>query len=560
MSVLTQAEAKKLLKHVRALREKAVQYEIEKNRMPGDDLILKDCQRLMGFVRHAWHMVEPASQTLKEGWAIEAIARHLEGVCPGTKHMTTGENVRILRLLMNVIPGIMKSMMSKVFWVAWLWGPMNMPYLRFVSASYSSYLSERDALKLKQLIESDWYQRLWPHVKISPDQAAKTNFHTTQKGFMMTSSVGGVGTGARCDIFIIDDPNNVKESESQTIRGSTNQWFNEVVPTRINDPETSAIVVIQQRTHENDVSGVILETNQDGEWCHLSLPMRYEVPKDKDDKIARCGTAIGFVDPRTREGELVFPERFPEWWVAKTETTLGPYATAAQFQQRPTPRGGGIITREDWKIWKENEYPAMEFIIASLDGAYTEKEENDYSALTVWGVWRDGVTGQPQVMLMYAWQERLKIHELVTKVEKTCRMFGVHKLLIENKANGPSVKQELQRMFRNTLPAVLINISGGRGKSTATNQKGDKAARAYSVQHLFHEGLIWRPVRAWAELVAGQLASIPKGLHDDLADTATMALNYLRMLGFILVPREGTGEHFPYGKELLHSEEMPYDV
>lgn len=336
------------------------------------------------------------------------------------------------------------------------------------------------------------------------------------------------------------------------MRNSTNHWWKEVVPTRVNSVE-SAIVAIQQRTHGGDVSGTILDDNEDDEYTHLCLPMRF-------DPAERCETSIGFVDPRTEEGELIFPERFPEWWVAQREKKMGPYAVASQFQQKPVLRGGGIIQREAWRIWKEKEYPVMEFVLGSLDTAYTEKEENDYSALTIWGVWRDPLTGQPQVMLMYAWHDRKEIHELVQQVEVICRKMSVHKLLIENKAAGHSVKQELRRLFNNFIPAVLVNVGGTSKKSTPLNLTGDKAARAYAVQHLFHEGLIWRPDRPWAEAVANEMAEIPKGDNDDLADTGTMALNHLRLSGFMLLPREGSGLAQPTGKELLESAEPVYDV
>lgn len=558
-------ELERMLRDLEGLRDHALHAEIEASRIPGDEILLEQNKRLIGFAKNFWHVVEPKSVMFKEGWAIRAIFEHLEAVTYG--HMIDDADraavaQRIIQnLLMNVVPGILKSMGSKVFWPAWWWGPMEQPWMRFISASYSSQLSERDALKLLQLIRSDVYQRLYPHVKISPDQSAKTNFHTTARGFMMTTSVSGVGTGARSDVFIIDDPNSVQQAESDAIRRSTNLWFTEVVPTRINDPMKSSIVVIQQRTHGNDVSGVILAENQDKEYEHLCMPMEFE-------EANKCKTRIGWEDPRQKEGELVFPERFPQDWVFKKKKKMGPYAVAAQFQQRPSPRGGGIIALDDWEIWEEDEYPQMEFILDILDTNYNEEEQedNDYNGYVKLGVFRDRLTSQPNVMLMYSWRDReLKLHGLVEKIEKSTRMSGMqaHKLLIENKSKGSVVTSEIQRLFANTVPVSLVNRTGHRGRSTPLSMRGDKVALAYAVQHLFHERFIHRPKRSWATAVAIELAELPKGLHDDLADPMTIGLNWLRMSGFLLMPKEGTGEHFPTGREIMQEAEnegAPYDA
>ena len=198
-------------------------------------------------------------------------------------------------------------------------------------------------------------------------------------------------TGSRGDIVIIDDPHSVEGASSEAMRATTTEWFLEAVPTRLNNPDRSAIVVIMQRLNEGDVSGVILDKNLGYE--HLCLPMEFEADR-------RCETSIGFEDPREEEGELLFPERFPREVVERDKKVMGPYATAGQFQQRPSPRGGGIIQRSWWQLYDDEEaaaqglnsgnaYPDMDYIIASLDTAYTEKQENDASYLTVWGVWQD---------------------------------------------------------------------------------------------------------------------------------------------------------------------------
>ncbi len=199
-------------------------------------------------------------------------------------------------------------------------------------------------------------------------------------------------------------------------------------------------------------------------------------------------------------------------------------------------------------------FPPFEFILAAFDGAYTEKGENDPSALTVWGLWMQGMgedampgdLGNPKVMLMAAWQKRLTLHGgaepeirkgetkiefesrrreswgVVEHIADTCRKHRVDKLLIESKATGITVAQEMRRLFSREKWTVQLVDPG----------KLDKVARAYAIQHLFSDGMIWRPETEWAQMVEDQCASFPKGAHDDLVDTTSMALTHMRRMGF----------------------------
>ncbi len=363
----------------------------------------------------------------------------------------------------------------------------------------------------------------------------------------ITAAAGSI-TGARGDRVIIDDPHSVDGANSDAMRESTVQWFREAVPTRLNNPDRSAIVVVMQRLHEADVSGELLD-KQLG-YDHIMLPMEY-------DPRRAAPTLLGYEDPREEENELLFPERFPFEVVERDKKIMGPYATAGQFQQEPTPRGGGVIKPDWWETWPEGEYPMMDYIVASLDTAYTTKQENDYSALTVWGIFSGdrssmraenfvNARGQrknneeeaerfnqgvkirdmldvdpesvPRVMMMYAFQERLELPELVQKVISVCKRMKVDTLLIENKAAGISVGQELRRLMNTEDFGVQLINPGAI----------DKLARLYSVQHLFSEGVIYAPDRHWADMVIRQCETFPKGAHDDLVDTVSMALRYMR--------------------------------
>lgn len=411
-------------------------------------------------------------------------------------------------------------------------------------ASYAQQLALRDSVKTRRLIESPWFKQRWgSRFKLTGDQNTKIRFENDQGGYRLATSVDGSLTGEGGAIIVIDDPHNATEMESEAVRDSTLMWWDEAMSTRLNDPKTGAYVIIMQRLHELDLTGHILSKNH-GEWCHLMLPMRY-------DSSRHCVTSIGWQDPRTRDGELLTPERFGEAEVRDLERRLGPFATAGQLQQTPEVRGGGILKREWWQLWESSDgkFPQLEYIIGSLDTAYTEKQENDPSAFTVWGVFRDAY-GNGKIVLMHAWQKRLELHGpeierlpgegdaaylrraqehwgLVEWVGHTCRRFKIDRLLIEAKASGITVAQEIRRLYAND----------GWGVQLVDPKAQDKVARAYAVQHLLADGMVYRPDREWAQMVEDQAAAFPKAAHDDLVDTMTMALKHLRDIG-LAVRRE----------------------
>ena len=338
--------------------------------------------------------------------------------------------------------------------------------------------------------------------------------------------------------IIIDDPNSASEAFSEATIEATKEWWDGTMSTRLNDMKTGAYIIIQQRLAEDDLTGHILSKDV-GEWTHLCLPMRYEPER-------AFVTTIGWKDPREEPNELLWPDRFGDDEVRLLEKQLGPFAAAGQLQQRPEPAGGGVIKREWWQLWETDAFPPMDFIIASLDTAYTVKTMNDMSALTVWGIFTSGTTSvpiraigpdgrptytdrtydesAPKVMMMHAWQGRYELHELVEKVAQTCKLLKVDKLLIENKAAGISVSQEIRRIYGTENFAVQLSDPKSQ----------DKLSRLYSVQHIFADGMVYAPDRVWSEMVITQVGQFPRGKHDDLVDTVSMSLRHLRDLGLLI--------------------------
>jgi hypothetical protein len=251
----------------------------------------------------------------------------------------------------------MKSLLVSVFWPAWEW--IRWPERRWLFSSYAASLSIRDSLKCRRLIESPWYQRLWgERFALTGDQNTKGRFDNDRSGYRLATSVGGAATGEGGDRLVCDDPHNVQEAESDSIRKGTIDWFDVVMSTRVNDPKTAAKVVVMQRCHQQDLSGHLLEQ---GGFEHLCLPAEYEGPK--------CITSIGWSEPREQVGELLWPEQFGPAEIADWKLRMGSYAAAGQLQQRPSPAGGGIIKRHWFRLWQRQGANLPPVIVKLPDGS-----------------------------------------------------------------------------------------------------------------------------------------------------------------------------------------------
>lgn len=481
-------------------------------------------ESLAAFIKQGWKYIDP--QPYKHGWHIDALCEHLEAVTRGD----------IKRLLINVPPRSSKSSICSVGWPAWTWiqerkNVLCGPEVQFMSVSYAASLSERDSTKMRRLIDSEWYQAHWgDRFSFASDQNAKRKFENTSGGYRLATSLTGTQTGDGGIIVLVDDPMSAGHANSEVERKNVSTWWKETLPSRLNDPEEGAIVVIMQRLHQEDISGHILEHDLEGDWTHLCLPMRYDTARP-------CYTKIGWEDPRTEEGELLCPNRYTENSVRKLERDLGSYAAAAQLQQLPAPKGGGIIKREQWQLyppadWDIDEdktlvFPKFEYILASCDTAYTEKQENDFSACTVWGIWRDK-GNLPRLMLIEAWNEKLEFNALVKKIIDTATRRRIDCLLIEAKASGIPVYQEINRLCANEEFSIY-----------AINPVGDKVTRVHLCQPLFENGVIFAPDRRYADTVITQFELFPKGKNDDLVDSTTQAINYMRKVGLAVLSEEG---------------------
>lgn len=446
------------------------------------------CRRsLAEFAKRAWRVLEPAAE-LKWGWALDAICEHLEAVTDG----------RITRLLMNVPPGSMKSLLTGVIWPAWEWGPRGMPEMRFVGTAHEETLAIRDSRRCRDLIKSEWYQGLWP-LKLAADLDGKREFGNVNKGVRQARAFTSM-TGVRGDRIILDDPISADNANSAAKLEAARIAFTETLPTRINN-DKSAIIVIMQRLNEKDVSGVILEMGLP--YVHLCIPMRFEPSR-------RCTTAIGWSDPRTEEGELMFPERFGEDQVRELETTLGSYGAAGQLQQRPAPRGGGILNTSWFRYWTGK--PAFEFRFITADTAQKTAEQNDYSVFQCWG---RSTTGQ--AVLIDQIRGKWEAPDLLVQGrafwlkhlgQPGAALRGIY---VEDKVSGTGLIQTLRR---EGIPVMPVQ----RNK--------DKISRAYDAAPFIESGNVQLPQDApWLSDLLTECEAFPAGAHDDQLDPMFDAIN-----------------------------------
>ena len=453
---------------------------------------------LSEFVRQMWKYIEPAND-YTHGWHIDAMCEHMEGVFHG----------QIKRLCINIPPRHMKSLLMSVSFPAWCW--INKPQLRFLYASYASTLSIRDNVKCRRLVDSPLYQQRWgDRFKITSDQNTKIRFDNDKGGFRIATSVDGVATGEGGDIIVIDDANNVKDVESDVTRGNTNTWFDEVIQSRFNDPKTGALVSIQQRTHALDLSGHI-QKKYGNEYCYLILPAEYEVQSKRKNSLR---TFNGWTDPRKKDGELLWPERFGKKEIENLKLGLGSYGAAGQLQQRPAPREGGLIPMTHFRRYKEP--PAREAIkklTLSIDTANKEQEIHDYQCVETWA---ETITGY---YLLNVWRKKCHFPELLRLVKSQIMMWTPNEVLIEDKQSGTSLIQCL-RDPRDGVKCPIIAINPGNFSKEIRMENESAAIEA---------GLVWLPDSApWLVDFEDECSQFPNAENDEQVDCMSQYLKRQR--------------------------------
>jgi predicted phage terminase large subunit-like protein len=472
-------------------------------------LAIAASRSLKHFVYKTWSIIEPDVE-LKWNW-------HLDELCKELEAITHGDKPDDDHLIVNVPPGTMKSLLISVFWCAWEWS--KNPRLRYLCASYGGHLSIRDNVRLRQIIESPWYRKHFPDVRLKDDQNAKERFNTTAGGWRIATSVGGVGTGEHPDRIVIDDPLTAQQARSVVERMSVNDWLDRTMSSR-GVARGVRMVLVMQRLHEEDPCQHLMEK---GGWRKIVFPMRYEpfrAPTDADP---------GFIpdprDHRTVAGELLWPDLFTEPKVRKLEIALGPYGTAGQLQQRPSPEGGGLFKREWFKFAAAA--PKLARRVRGWDTASTEEG----------GDWTVGVkisepagprdkdtglrTGLGTFFIEHVQREQLSPAGVDALIKQTAEADGKMCSVREEKEQGSS--------GRTVVDARAKMLKGFDYKFVQVS--GDKVTRSKPFRAQVEAGNVYivrtgdESRDAWIETYISELTNFPTGKKDDQVDGSSCSFN-----------------------------------
>jgi hypothetical protein len=316
----------------------AIQAELDKRRSIEEtradlarrhDEIRQNCEHFSGFIRESWRILEPTAVYLPS-WHHDAIGEHLEAVNRG----------EIQRLQINQPPGTMKSMTVSVMLTAWEWGPANCPGLRYLTTSYREDWARRDSRRSRDLIQSEWFQTLWPNITLTREN--ETDFENTFLGGRKAVPFKSL-TAGRGNRVVIDDPHSTEQAESDADREVAARVFRESVTSRLNDPVRDTIIVMMHRLHPDDVCGVIEQIG--APYVKLILPMEYV--------RSLSVRTPWFTDPRSEEGELLCPNRIPLETNEGQKIELGEHAYATQFQQLPQAREGAYYFKPEHFLIKQ---------------------------------------------------------------------------------------------------------------------------------------------------------------------------------------------------------------
>lgn len=418
-------------------------------------------------------------------WPPFELAPHHRVIVDKLEAVERGE---IRRLMISMPPRHGKSLITTQIFPAWYLG--RHPDRFVISASYGQDLADDFGRKVRNLISGPMHRTLFPACQVADDASSMRRFNTTAGGSYYAVGRGGPITGRGAHLLLLDDPlKDRDEAYSETIRRGLHEWYAHVAYTRLQPG--AAVVLIETRWHEDDLAGWLLREHADENWVVVSLPAIAEV----DESFRRAG-------------EPLWPERFPLPDLQRIRRSIGSAAWASLYQQRPSAAEGTIFKR-DWVRTYREPPPSFERIVQSWDTAFKTGAENDYSVVTTWG---SAETGH---YLLSLWRARVEFPELKRQLSSQAEQWKPHAILVEDKASGQSLIQELKLATR--FPILPVKVDS------------DKRARAEAVTPMFEAGRIFVPESApWLQDYLDELAVFPAGVHDDAVDSTTQALNYLR--------------------------------
>lgn len=452
----------------------------------------------LSFVRSQW-------PDFISGAHHRRIAKLFEDVAAGKKK----------RIIINLAPRHTKSEFASYLFPAWFLG--KNPKKKVMQVSNTGELAEGFGRKVRNLFETEEYRAIFPDVELRADSKAAGRWNTNHGGDYYATGVGAALAGRGADLCIIDDPHTESEAVSAVfnpgIYDKVYEWFTTGPRQRLQPG--GAIIIVQTRWSLRDLTGQIIDHAakhaKSDQWEVFEFPA-----------ILPSGNPL-----------------WPEFWniqeleAIKSEIPAGKWN--AQYQQNPTSDETAIIKRADWQIWDKPKPPPMDYLILAMDTAFEAKKSADYSAAVVFGVWtNDEDGGQPNLMLLEAWRDKLEFPELKAKAKELYKEWEPDSVIIEKKASGAPLIYELRRMG---IPVQEYTPSRGN----------DKITRLNAIADIFASGKVWAPDRRWADELIEEVASFPAGRYDDFVDCTSLALARFRAGGFIGTQNDMSDEEYQSG-------------
>jgi predicted phage terminase large subunit-like protein len=441
------------------------------------------------FIERCFHQLN-SERPFSRNWHIEMMAAKLDACRRG----------EIRRLIINVPPRSLKSLCASVALPAWILG--HNPAGQVLCVSYAQDLADKLARDCRSVMSNPWYQQLF-RTRLSAQKQSVAEFVTTSYagGYRMATSVGGVLTGRGADFIIIDDPIKPSEALSDALRRTANDWYDHSLYSRLNDKRTGCLILIMQRLHEDDLVGHVLE--REG-WEVLSFPAIAE--QDEEHLIE---TLYGRERVVRRVGEALHLEREPLSVLDNIRRTIGEYNFASQYQQAPAPLEGGLVKTAWFKTYAETELPErFDQVVQSWDTANKLSELADYSVCTTWGI------KDKRIYLLHVLRKRLNYPDLKRAVREQAGTYRATVVLIEDKASGTQLVQEL--------------VHDGLRMVKAVKPEGDKVMRFNAQTATIENGFVYQPREAlWLADYLHEIVTFPSSKYDDQADSTSQALAWI---------------------------------
>lgn len=457
-----------------------------------DSFVYSECEKdFFSFVEWGWKVIEPG-RPFESNWHLRSICNHLDAIIKG----------KIKRLIVMVPPRTMKSSLVSILFPVWAW--IHKPHLKFLTVSNTQKLAKKCAISSRNLLQSDWFiDGYGDTVSLSGSQNEKSYYENTKTGYRMADGIDCKSTGKSCDILICDDIHEAQEamSDSPLSRSSVVEKYNVTLSTRLNDQD-SAIIVIMQRLHEEDVVGHILRTSSE-DWQVLMFPMEFE-----PERV--CETVLGVQDIRTEPEELLWPDRFSQDYVDEAKIKLQDWGFASQHQQRPSPKGGAFIKIDE--IEQFSELPDESDVIDVLQFWDTAQKKGRRHSAWVCGTW---YRTKNRYYLVDVFRQQMDYPGGKEMVMVKYNEYKPSTVCIEDKSTGSSLIQELDA--ETTMPIVPMLPSM------------DKQNRMFVETSAITAGKVCIPEDAyWKDAFLDELRTFPGGTRDDQVDMLSMSLRHFR--------------------------------